>query len=165
VRHLFSFVVAPVLGVVVYVSLGIALTRLDGDSGWSGANVVAGAAAVAAGAAYAALLLPRLSPLGPALVGAGYLALTGWLINDPDSFLRAVADVFGSRATGTAPAEGFTAVLGVPLLATVLSGRRWRRHPDAVGAPTMAYSAPAPRAVAATFPPPARLSPALSRRV
>jgi hypothetical protein len=164
VRHLISVLVAPVLGAIVYVLVGIALTRLSPGSLTSGSNLVALGAAVGAGAAYAALLLPRLSPLGPMLLGLAFLGLTAWLVAEPASFERTIVDVFrfGGRRIAVEPALGVTAVLGVPLLLTAVSPRRWRRHADGVE-PAPAYPAPAypsPTYTSPTYSSPGRSDPA-----
>jgi hypothetical protein len=147
VRHVVSVVLAPVLGVVVYILVGIAVARgVDPGGGWSVDHAIAVAAALGAGAAYAAMLLPRWSPVGLILVGLGYLALTGWAYSDTSSFRDIVpSDILGSNYAGWIPASPLTAALAVPLLATVLSGRRWRRHPHrATQVMRPAYAPPPP---------------------
>ncbi len=130
-RHLVSIVVAPVLGLIMYVLLGLSFTRLrDAGDGWDGDTVILFLAAVGAGLAFAALLLPRLSPLGPALVGLVLLGLTLWLFSDVSSFLDTMpTDLLGIDGGGIAPVGPITAMLSIPLLATLASARRWRRTP------------------------------------
>jgi hypothetical protein len=97
-----------------------------------------------AGVLYAFLLLPRWSPIGTAVVGAAYVGATVWAFADVDGFGRAMPhDLIGIRGSFTFPAVPFTAVLGIPLLATALMGGRWRR------ADRRAATYPPP-----TFPPP-----------
>jgi hypothetical protein len=131
VRHLVSLVVGLVLALVMYILLGLAVTRLrDASDGWDLDTVIAFLAALGAGAAYTALLLPRWSPLGPAVVGVILLGLTVWLFSDLASFLDTMpSDLFGIENGGVAPVGVTTAMLSVPLLATVASARRWRRTP------------------------------------
>jgi hypothetical protein len=148
VRHLLSVVIAPVLGVVVYVLLAIALVRVSapGDS-WTVDHIVALAAALGAGAAYAVLILPRLSPIGPVLVGLAYLGLTIWAYSDVGGLRKLVPNsIFGGDFySGVRPALPTTAVLAVPLLLTVVSARRWRRYEQrAAPPPPPAYPPPPP---------------------
>ena len=150
-RHLVSIVVAPVLGLVAYILMGFALVRgAEAGGALSGDGLVSLAAAVAAGAAYAALLLPRLSPIGPLLVGLSYLGLGLWALGARDSLTGRVPTDLPVIEEATVLAAGpVTVALAVPLLATVLSRRRWRRHPyPAAGDhPTMAlapYGSPPP---------------------
>jgi hypothetical protein len=147
VRHLVSILLAPVLGAVAYILIGIGFAK-SFHNGWSGDTIVAMVATLAAGAAYAVLLLPRWSPVGPALVGLVYLALTVWVASDVQSFLDAVPErVLGVDDAARIPAARITALLAVPLLATLVSTRRWRRfaYPQpAFTGPPPTYSPPQP---------------------
>jgi len=69
VRHLVSILLGPVLGFIAYVLFGYAGSKIQLEAGWTGDNVIGILAMVGAGVAYAVLVVPRLSPLGPALVG------------------------------------------------------------------------------------------------
>jgi hypothetical protein len=134
-RHLGSIVVSLLLGPVIYVLAGIGLMKMpNGQSSLSGTHVAASsiglAAVLGAGLLYAMLVMARLSPLGPLLVGLGYLGATGWVVANRPTFVRAMpVDVLGVRGAALAPAGALTALLAVPLLATILSARRWRRRP------------------------------------
>jgi hypothetical protein len=108
----------------------------------------------AAGVLFAVLLLPRLSPIGPLLVGVLFLGLSLWnTFNFPSFYETMPREIFGVGFAATYPAEGPGLLLAIPLLATILSPRRWRRHdlPPAPGpqfanfasGPTPAYSGPA----------------------
>jgi hypothetical protein len=146
-RHLVSVVLAPILGVAVYVLLGIAIAQGSSPAdGWDVDNIIALSAAAGAGVCYAALVLPRWSPLGLVPVGLCYLGATAWLYSDSTSFVDIMPDdIFGSEFAGVAPAAPITAALAIPLLATVASARRWRRYPHPVPAPMgPAYPAPPP---------------------
>jgi hypothetical protein len=136
VRHLVSILLGPVLGFVVYVLLGFASFQVRIENGWDGDNAVGILALVGAGVAYAALVVPRLSPLGPALVGLIYLVLGLWLISDLSSFVDTMpADVVGLENAGFG-AGSFLIPLAIPLLATVVSPNRWmsRARPAGPGA-------------------------------
>lgn len=135
-RHLVSIVLGAVLGVIVYWLLAVSLSRLNGFQGsWSSESTISVLAAIGAGLAYTALLLPRLSPLGPALAGAVFLILTLWAVSDTPSFIDIMPrDVPGGEGGGFLPSVPFTTVLAIPLLATLASGRRWRRLAQPAGA-------------------------------
>jgi hypothetical protein len=80
-----------------------------------------------AGAAYAILLLPRFSPVGPLTTGVLFLTVCVWVLIDPGSFDGLFpAAVRKPGFDLTLPAHGLGALLAVPLLCTALSRRRWR---------------------------------------
>jgi hypothetical protein len=132
VRHLRSILYALVLAPAVWTLCGVGFTRdLTGRARteqsieqWSGLLLL-----VLAGAAYAILLLPRLSPAGPGLAGSAFLGVSVWVLVDPGSFEglwphNVTKDGFDLIL----PAYGLAALLAVPLLCTTLSARRWRRE-------------------------------------
>ncbi len=132
-RHLGSIVLSLLLAPIIYALVGIGLVKVsDVPSHLSTSDYKAVsiglAALLGAGLAYALLVMARLSPLGPVLAGLGYLAVTGWFIGSRSSFTRVVhADALWVRGAALAPAGAVTALLAVPLLATIVSPRRWRR--------------------------------------
>ncbi|MDT4986114.1 MAG: hypothetical protein QOI74_208 [Micromonosporaceae bacterium] len=131
-RHLGSVVLALLLGPLVYALAGIGVVKMsDGrvslSADYLADTSIALAALVCAGLLYAVLVMARLSPLGPVLIGLGYLGVTGWILADRSSFVRLIpADALGVRNAAWAPAGALTALLGVPLLVTALGSRRWR---------------------------------------
>jgi hypothetical protein len=137
VRHLISILLGPILGFIVYVLLGYAAFKVQLESGWSGDNAVGILAVLAAGVAYALLVVPRLSPLGPALVGVAFLGLGLWIVSDLSSFVSTMPeDLIGLENAGFG-AGLYLLPLSIPLLATLVSPNRWmgRPRPAAVGAP------------------------------
>src|SRR5438874_2721190 len=78
-RHLGSILLSLVLAAGVYVLVGIGSVRLGvalAITGHDYTNEAIGAAALlAAGALYAAMVLPRLSPLGPLLAALAFLGV------------------------------------------------------------------------------------------
>jgi hypothetical protein len=104
------------------------------------------AAIVGAGLCYALLILPRFSPLGPVLAGLGLLGLVVLRVADLAEFNRVVpADFLNVTSALRNPADGYAALLAVPLLGTMFSLRRWRRydHPVEEAVPiTPAYQPP-----------------------
>lgn len=131
-RHLRSILYALVLAPACWTLCAVGLTRdLGGRArGLGTVETLSGLLLLLlAGAAYAILLLPRLSPAGPALAGLVFLGVAGWVLVAPASF-----DALwpaGVRKDGfdlTLPGDGLAALLAVPLLCTALSGRRWRGH-------------------------------------
>jgi hypothetical protein len=138
VRHLASVILGPVLGFVAYVLFGFGATRISAQDGWSTDNIVGLLAMVGAGVAYAILVVPRLSPIGPAIAGVAYLGIGLWIITDTASFLDTMPkDILGLDNSGFG-AGTFIVALAIPLLATLLSPNRWVSRPRAaqpVGGP------------------------------
>jgi hypothetical protein len=132
-RHLGSLLLALLLAPATWVLTGIGVSKFAearGDSAGFGIDLAVGLAAfVGAGLCYALLILPRLSPLGLVLAGLGLLGLVIWRVADVDAFNRAIpADFFDVMQALRNPADGYAALLALPLLGTLFSARRWRRH-------------------------------------
>jgi hypothetical protein len=132
-RHLGSIVLALLLAPAIWVLTGIGLSKFAearADPAGLDIDLAFGLGAVlGAGLCYTLLILPRLSPLGLVLAGLGFLGLVIWRVNDLDGFNQAVpADFLNVPLALRNPAEGYAALLAVPLLGTLFSGRRWRRH-------------------------------------
>jgi hypothetical protein len=143
-RHLGSIVLSLLLAPIIYALTGIGLVKMSGvprhlSTSDYGTLSIGLAALVGAGLVYSVLVLTRLSPLGPALAGLGFLAMTGWYLGNRDSFTRTISsDALWVRGAAWAPAGAVTVLLAVPLLVTIASPRRWRRWanpPAAVAAP------------------------------
>jgi hypothetical protein len=132
-RHLGSLLLALLLAPATWVLTGIGVSKFtaaQGDPAGLDIDLAVGLAAVlGAGVCYALLILPRVSPLGLVVAGLAFLGLVVWRVADLDAFNRAVpADFFDIRLALRNPADGYAALLAVPLLATLFSTRRWRRH-------------------------------------
>src|SRR5690348_8342720 len=133
-RHFGSIVLSGLLGAFVYVLSGIGLVKSaqaqrSGLTETYSAASMGLAALAAAGLLYAILVLTRLSPLGPVLLGLGYLGMTAWALFAAGSLHRIVpGTVAGVRDAAWQPAGALTTLLAVPLLATIVSPRRWRRR-------------------------------------
>lgn len=149
-RHLGSIVLSLLLAPIVYALTGIGLVKMAGIprhlSGHDYMTLGIGVAAlIGAGLAYALLVMARLSPLGPVLAGLGFLGMTAWYIGNRSSFTRIIPEnLLGVRGALWAPASAVAVLLAVPVLATIVSPRRWRRWanpPAAVAAP--GYTPPA----------------------
>jgi hypothetical protein len=133
-RHLGSLLLSVILAPVIWLLTGYGLSEYLTDRGrgddlrWELA--FGGAALLAAGVCYALLILPRLSPVGPVLAGLAFLGMVVWSTLDPyGSYLNTGLDeILGIANPLPYPAEGFAALLAVPLLATIFSPRRWRRY-------------------------------------
>ena len=149
-RHLRSILYALVLAPAVWTLCGVAFTQdLTGRARteqsieqFTGLLLL-----VLAGAAYAILLLPRLSPAGPALAGLAFLGVSVWALVDPGSFRAIWSPTVSKEGFDlTLPAYGLAVLLAVPLLCTALSARRWREHdhaPAATGAFAWPFARPA----------------------
>ncbi len=145
-RHLLSLVLCVVLAPVVWALYGIGVGMVaDGNElDRLGTTAVGLLALLGAGLAYAVLVLVRLSPIGPALAGLAYFGTTVWAALAQNSFVSTMPQEFlGVTGALLAPASGAAMVLGVPLVATVASPRRWRRYQfaDAATQPTL-YGTP-----------------------
>lgn len=147
-RHLGSILLSIILAPVIYVLASVGMVRLatngaitagGGATNWNDVLVGAGSIVVA-GALYAILVQTRLSPLGPLVAALGYIAAQLWALEDQSSLVKLIGDsVFGTKQAAEAPLTGLSLLLAIPLLATIVSPRRWRGKPT-----TVAYVAPAP---------------------
>jgi hypothetical protein len=142
-RHVRSFVLSLVLAPLIWALTGLSLLilagggpRLPADQ----ARQVGLGGLVAAGLLVAVLALARLSPLGPALAGASFLSAVAYA---PSVYLVVPDLPSGLDEAMMLPADGYAVVLGIPLLATALSARRWRRTASL----PIEYAAPAPTLV------------------
>lgn len=147
-RHVGSLLLALVLAPLAWVLTGVGLfrysdVRVQFDDGVRVELLLGLLALLAAGALYAVLVLARLSPIGPALAGAAYLGAAVWYGVAPRSFLDLFPYEVGGVDLGLPiPAAGVSAVLAVPLLATLMSPRRWRRYDRPPAARAGAYPTP-----------------------
>jgi hypothetical protein len=149
-RHLGSLLLSLVGGALIYVLIGIGLIKwTDGfDAGdgkdWAAFGIGL-AAMLGAGALYALLVLARLSPLGLVLLGLLFLAIPLWGFFDDSSFRDVMPRKILVDGAGWAAAKLPILVLAaLPLLATIVSPRRWRRWGSAPAAvaPQPNYSPP-----------------------
>ncbi|WP_144121938.1 hypothetical protein [Catellatospora sichuanensis] len=132
-RHIGSFLLALVFAPAIFLLTGTGLSAFQTMWVSGGAPSAVLDAAVAAGALllasilYAILIMVRLSPVGPFLAGLGMLGMSGWAAGWSQSYADtfAMLDVHMGGAVGQ---SGLGLVLAVPLLATVVSPRRWRKH-------------------------------------
>ncbi|MEV0457177.1 hypothetical protein [Catellatospora methionotrophica] len=132
-RHIGSFLLALVFAPAIFLLTGTGLSAFQTMWSSGGAPSAALDAAVAAGALllasalYAVLTMVRLSPIGPFLAGLGLLGMSVWAAGWSQSYAEtfALLDVHMGGAVGQ---SGLGLVLAVPLLATVVSPRRWRKH-------------------------------------
>jgi hypothetical protein len=133
-RHLGSLFLAALLTPVVYLSAGVGLshfTEITGDHPDSArlSGLVTLGVVLLGGLLYALLTLPRLSPLGPMLAGLALLAVGTLALLRPSQFQIAMPhSVLGLHVTRSA--GPVAALLGLPLVLTMFSGRRWRGQAD-----------------------------------
>lgn len=158
-RHLGSLVLSLLLAAATWVLTGIGISKfVEARADPSGLTIglaLGLAAILAAGLCYTLLILPRLSPLGPFLVGLALLGLVAWRVSDLSSFNQYVPeDILGAGLALRDPADGYAALLALPLVSTVFSARRWRRHefPPAEYAAPMSPAYPDPNYSTSTFP-------------
>jgi len=148
-RHAGSLLLSLFLAPLIWVGTGYGLTEVNKAraqliSGFEIEIVLGLLALLAAGGLYALLTMARLSPIGPALIGLIFVVLATWSAFDPASYFDTMpTDLRDGDFALTYPALGYSALLGVPLLATLLSPRRWRRYAHPAAA-TPAAPAPYP---------------------
>jgi hypothetical protein len=150
-RHAGSLLLSLFLAPLIWVGTGYGLNEVNRAraqlvGGFEIEIVLGMLALLAAGGLYALLTMARLSPIGPALIGLIFLALATWSAFDPDSYFDTMpTDLRDGDFALTYPALGYSALLAVPLLATLLSPRRWRRYavPAAATPAAPAYAMPA----------------------
>jgi hypothetical protein len=90
-----------------------------------------------AGLLYGILVMVRLSPVGPGLAGMALFGLSAWGLAAPKAY-DASFEAINVHMAGAVGQSGLGFLLGVPLLATLTSPRRWRRRQ-----PLTYYAAPA----------------------
>lgn len=131
-RHVRSILYALVLSLAVWILCGVGFTQdLTGRARDAGSVETASAILllVLAGAAYAILVFSPISPLGPAVFGLLFLAISLWAVIAPDSY----AGVWPAGVTKegfdlSRPGYALAILLAVPMLCTALSVRRWRGY-------------------------------------
>ena len=126
-RHLWSLVLSLALTPLIYISAGFSAVKFGDARGLGAAAGLGLLAAFVAGAAYAVLVMTRLSPVGPIVAGLIYLGVTFWAVLNQAGFESVVpADLAGQKGVLHVPVGMGTALLAAPLLLTVFSPRRWR---------------------------------------
>ena len=157
-RHLISLVASLVAAPLIWLAGGYGFNRLAssltvGESldPKMGPALAGLCLLIVAGALYAGLVLTRISPVGPVVVGVVYAAMTFWITLAPQSFLDTMPDDpddYPGLYTGM---TRVSLLLAIPLLLTALSPRRWRQDdaPRAAHAPAGGYQPAAPG-----YPPP-----------
>ncbi len=134
-RHLFSFLVSVILAPVIWVLVALGETKIFRQLARGPFDrtdfVVPLLLLVGAGILIGLIASTRISPVGPAVVGLAFLALQVWYVVDIRQVFDAMPDsLFDTPRAATTPLDTGTAtVLGVLLLMSVLSVRRWQRWP------------------------------------
>lgn len=169
-RHFASIVLSLILAPVIYLLIGVGVfdvvTNASTSTHQDYVKVTAGILALLGAAVlYSPLVLSRLSPIGPALVGLAFLVISGWAVFAFASLTDVMPHrVLGVEGAAVDPAGPITLLLGVPLLLTTLSPRRWRRYasggPSTVAMPSGPVSYPPPAGYQPSYPPPAGYQPA-----
>jgi hypothetical protein len=132
-RHLGSIVLAIVFAPLMYLLAGVGQVKFvagtaRASTDWTAVSIGIGALIVA-GVLYSVLVMARLSPLGPVLAAALFIGVELWAVFDA----AGVADLLGNSTFGViraqeAPLSGLALFMAVPLIATIVSPRRWRTH-------------------------------------
>ena len=156
-RHLGSLllavVTAPLTLVLALRGLGAFLDAAEARPPDPLATATAISALGLAGLLLAFLVLPRFSPLGPALAGAGYLAVGLWGLANLGHLQAQVPPevMVGLDDRAVAVTAAVSPLLAMPLLVTLFSARRWQGRRRAAPAPAVA---PPP-----SYPPPSAYPP------
>ncbi|BCJ52129.1 hypothetical protein Asp14428_36040 [Actinoplanes sp. NBRC 14428] len=128
-RHLRSILYVSVLAPSAWILCGVGLDEnLTGRARDNGGIESLGGLLLLflAGAAYGILLFAPISPAGPLLAGATFIAIGTWARFAPDSYASIwPAEVTKEGFNISTPGYGLTVLLAVPLICTALSARRW----------------------------------------
>lgn len=149
-RHFGSLLIAAVFAPSVFLLTGVGLSSfesaLDDNKAVDPLGAIAALGALLlAGVLYGILVLARLSPVGPALAGLAGIGLSSWALFNIDSY-RGLFDTLDVHMGGAVGEWGLGILLGIPLLATITSSRRWRKEEYAgpTYPPAPQYTRPAP---------------------
>jgi hypothetical protein len=143
VRHLGSLLLAvltaPLALLLALRGLGAFLDAAEARPPDPLATATAISALGLAGLLLAFLVLPRFSPLGPALAGAGYLAVGLWGLANLGHLRAQVPPevMVGLDDRAIAVTAAVSPLLAMPLLVTLFSARRWQGRPRAAPAPAV----------------------------
>lgn len=163
-RHVGSLLVAVVFAPSIFLLTGTGLSAfnsaLDDNKAVDPLGALAAfGALLLAGVLYGILVMARLSPLGPGLAGLAAFWMSGWAMFDIASYREAFARV-DVHMGGSVGELGLGILLGVPLLATVTSARRWRKHEQVPPPPQTVRYFPAREGYPPQTPDPTRQLPA-----
>jgi len=134
VRHVVSILLALIFAPTILVLVDIGLSGVDSARWGSFTDDPIGPLAALgmlflAGLIYGALVMVRLSPVGPGFAGLAMMVISSWAVLDPSSYYETLGriDVHMGGAVGQ---WGLGMLLGAPLVATLTSPRRWRNEED-----------------------------------
>jgi hypothetical protein len=134
-RHLGSIVLSIVLAPIIYLLVGVgeikfatngATVAAGQSTDWTAIGIGVGALIVA-GALYAVLAMTRISPLGPVIAAILYIAASAWAVENLANLVKLIgSSTLGVSGAQEAPLSGVALFMAIPLLATIVSPRRWR---------------------------------------
>ncbi|MEO3742069.1 hypothetical protein [Plantactinospora sp. B5E13] len=100
----------------------------------------------------AAMLVPRISPIGPIIAGGFYLLVSFWALVHIESLAKVIPDdLVGPAGLMNVPVGTISMLVAIPLLATAVSPDRWRGR--ARSAPAAGYPGVPGQPGQPTFPP------------
>ena len=157
-RHLGSIVLAIVFAPLMYLLAGAGQVKfVAGTAGastdWTDVSIGIGALIVA-GALYSILVMARISPLGPFTAALLFIGVELWAVFDQAGLIKLLGtSTIGVHGAQEAPLSGLALFIAVPLIATIMSPRRWRASSTPVsvyddGTPTYGGTASAAPAYA-----------------
>lgn len=147
-RHFGSLLLAAVFAPAVFLLTGTGLSafasaRSDTFTDDPFGTLAALGALLLAGVLYGILVMVRLSPVGPGLAGIALMGASVFALVAPATYDETLSSL-QVHMGGAVGQWGLGVLLGVPLLATLTSPRRWRRsaEPAETGQPGPQPSTP-----------------------
>lgn len=164
-RHLGSLILGLVGAPILWVLTGTGWAKFNGGltEDRAGEMFLGFVVLILAGTLLAALLLPRWSPIGPAVAGMLFLFAALWAMVDLGSLIDLMPRSFLDTPFAlSVPVGALSVLLSIPMLATAAVPYRWRggggrvaaQYPGAAGP----YGQP-PFPPGGQFPPPGALTP------
>jgi hypothetical protein len=134
-RHIGSIVLSIICAPIIYILTGVGVVKfatngsaVDAGQGtnWTDVGVGVGALVVA-GVLLAILIMTPISPFGPVIAALLFIGAQLWSLFDQDGIVKFLgSSFFGVNGAQEVPLTGVAVLIAIPLLATIVSPRRWR---------------------------------------
>jgi len=134
-RHIGSIVLSIICAPIIYILTGVGVVKFATDAGavdagqstnWTDVGVGVGALVVA-GVLFAILTMTPISPFGPVIAALAFIGAQLWSLFDQDGIIKFLgSSFFGVQGAQEVPLTGVAVLIAIPLLATIVSPRRWR---------------------------------------
>ncbi|MEE6257607.1 hypothetical protein [Plantactinospora sonchi] len=137
-RHLGSLLLGLISVPLIWVLSALGSWKLNNglleDS--SGDRFLGFLALLGVGIILAAMLVPRISPVGPIIAGGFYLLVSFWALVHIESLAKVIPDdSVGPPGLMNVPVGTISMLVAIPLLATAASPDRWRGRARSTSAP------------------------------